>query len=78
MRFERFIESGFESRILEFDIAAARRYGEIMGHRRAIGLPMSVPDGQIAAIARVHRFAVATRNIRDFDNCGLSLINPFE
>ena len=35
-------------------------------------------DAQIAAIARVHDFAIATRNIKDFENCGLRLINPFD
>lgn len=38
---------------------------------------MSVLDGQIAAIARAHRLALATRNIRDFEDTGLELINPF-
>ena len=56
---------------------AARFYGELMGHRRRIGRPMSVPDGQIAAIARAHRFAVATGNVRDFEECGLEILNPF-
>ena len=39
---------------------------------------MSVPDGQIAAIALTNGFALATRNIKDFEHCGLELINPFE
>lgn len=38
---------------------------------------MSVLDGQIAAIARVHAFAVATRNVRGFEECGLALVDPF-
>ena len=48
-----------------------------MGGRREIGRPMSVPDGQIAAIARSRGYAVATRNVADFEDCGLSLVNPF-
>lgn len=36
-----------------------------------------LPDGQIASIARVHGFSVATRNIDDFESFGLQLINPF-
>ena len=39
---------------------------------------MGVPDGQIAAIARAHGMAIATRNIRDFTDCGLQVINPFD
>jgi len=38
---------------------------------------MSLPDGQIAAIAQVNDLALATRNIRDFETCEIELINPF-
>jgi hypothetical protein len=38
---------------------------------------MGVPDGQIAAIARSNQMAVATRNLRDFEECGLELLDPF-
>ena len=41
-------------------------------------LPTSVPDAQIAAIARVRGFAVATRNIKDFGHCGVKLMNPLD
>lgn len=77
-RFEQVVLVGFERRVLPFDLAAAHAYGEIMGHRRQIGRPMSPLDGQIAAVARVHRMAVATRNGRDFEECGLEIVNPFE
>jgi hypothetical protein len=39
---------------------------------------MSTLDGQIAAIARTHRLAVATRNVRDFELSGLEVVDPFE
>lgn len=77
-RFEQFIAQAFEERVLDFTASAARAYAEIMGHRKEAGHPMSQPDGQIASIAHVHGFAVATRNIKDFEDCGLELINPFE
>ncbi len=48
-RFEQFVTTAFESRILSFDEAAARIYGEIIGDRREIGMPLSDLDGQIAA-----------------------------
>lgn len=76
-RFERFVSLAFTQRILAFDEAAARSYGEIMGLRREIGRPMSVPDGQIAAIARANGLRLATRNTRDFTDCGIDLIEPF-
>ncbi len=76
-RFEEFLSAAFESRILSFDEEAARAYGEIRASRWQRGRPMSDFDGQIAAIARTRGFAVATRNVKDFEDCGLRLVNPF-
>ena len=67
----------FVQRVLVYDEAAARHYGEVMGLRKEMGRPMSVPDGQMVAIARVHGLTVATRNTRDFEDCGIDLIDPF-
>jgi len=77
-RFERFVTLAFDRRVLIYDETAARLYGELMGDRKELGLPMSVPDGQIAAIARRNHLAVATRNVLDFESCGIEVINPFE
>ena len=76
--FDRVLTSAFKHRILVFDEAAAHCYGQLMGHRKTIGHLLSVFDGQIAAITRVNQMSLATRNTRDFSDCGLSLINPFE
>ena len=77
-RFERFVVLAFDQRVLAYDESAARVYGELMGDRKQLGLPMSVPDGQIAAIARLNHMAVATRNVLDFEHCGIDVLNPFE
>ena len=76
-KFERFISEAFAERVLVYDEAAACTYGDLMGIRKELGRPMSVPDGQIAAIARSRGLAVATRNTRDFEDCGVDVINPF-
>jgi len=76
-RFEQFVATAFDQRILSFDEDAARIYGEILAHRRKIGRPMSNFDGQIAAIARSKGFGVATRNVKDFAECQIELVNPF-
>jgi predicted nucleic acid-binding protein len=76
-RFEHFVARGFEQRLLSFDDRAAHEYAEVMGHRKEIGRPLSISDGQIASVARANHLAVATRNVRDFEECGLELINPF-
>lgn len=77
-RFDRFVARGFKGRVLPFDEAAAHLYGQLMARRRSLGRPMSALDGQIAAIARAHHLAVATRNIADFEDCGLEVVHPFD
>ena len=77
-RFERFVALAFDRRVLAYDESAARIYGELMGDRKELGLPMSMPAGQIAAIARRNHLAVATRNVLDFEHCGIDVLNPFE
>jgi toxin FitB len=75
--FNQTILSAFKHRILSFDESAAHLYGKIMGQRKESGLPLSMPDGQISAIARAHGATIATRNIRDFIDCGVDLVDPF-
>lgn len=77
-RFAEFMERGFTSRILSFDEDAAWAYGDVMATRKRLGRPISVPDGQIAAIARTHQCAVATRHAGGFAETGVELINPWE
>ena len=77
-KFDQLVTRAFEQRVLTYDESAARVFGELMGERKELGRPMSLPDGQIAAIARVHHFALATRNVVDFEHCGVDVINPFE
>ncbi len=76
-RFKQFINKAFCYRILDFDKQAAILYGQIMGEGKLTGHPMNVLDGQIAAIALHHGFAVASRNVKDFNYCGVEIINPF-
>jgi predicted nucleic acid-binding protein len=68
----------FRERILPFDSAAAKTYAVIAADRRAAGRPISQLDCQIAAIARTQGAAVATRNVRDFEGCGLDVIDPWQ
>lgn len=64
-------------RILDFTEDAARAYAGLMARTRAHGRPMSSMDAMIASIALSRRAALATRNTRDFEACGLRLLNPF-
>jgi len=67
----------FVRRILDFDRRAAHRYAEIRARRGRVGKPISVMDGAIAAIASVHSMTLATRNVRDFGDLEIPLVDPF-
>lgn len=68
----------FRGRILPFDSPAAIAFARIAVARQRAGMPISAFDAQIAAIALVHRAALATRNMTDFRHCGLDLIDPWQ
>jgi len=72
-----FVED-FAGRILAFDSHAARAFSRIAVHRRVLGKPISHADAQIAAIAMVQGARLATRNVADFERCGVDLIDPWK
>lgn len=67
----------FAGRILPFDSAAAVSFAEIAANRRRAGKPISQADAQIAAIANSRGARLATRNVSDFQDCGIDVINPW-
>jgi toxin FitB len=68
----------FAGRILPFDSAAAAELAAILALRRQLGRPIGIHDAQIAAIARSRGMSVATRDIADFADCGVALIDPWK
>lgn len=70
-------EEDLEGRVLSFDRDAALPYAEIAVERQRIGRPISHFDAQIAAIARSRGAAVATRNVSDFEHCGVDIVDPW-
>lgn len=64
-------------KILSFDETAAVHYATIRAAKRRLGLSMSSLDAQIAAIALAAGAAVATRNVDDFEHCGVTVVNPW-
>ncbi|MCY3812045.1 MAG: PIN domain-containing protein [Gammaproteobacteria bacterium] len=58
--------------------AVARCAGALRGRFRRTGRTRTQADMLIAATAQVHQLPVATRNVRDFEGCGVALLNPFE
>ena len=74
---QHFLATELDQRILPFDGVAAREFGAVAAARRKAGLQIKVFDSQIAAIARAHRAAVATRDVADFEHSGVAIINPW-
>jgi predicted nucleic acid-binding protein len=67
----------FADRVLPFDTVAALEYGKFVARRDSVGRATGTMDGLIAAIAMAHGATIATRDVRGFDDAGVSLIDPF-
>jgi len=68
----------FGARLLPIDTRTAARWGAISGESEKRGTPLPVIDCLIAATALVHGLAVATRNVGDFERCGVTCVNPWD
>lgn len=74
---EGMIAEDFQGQILDFDLRAARQYGQVLAIRRGMGRPIREFDAQIAAVAKVYGATLATRNVNGFVGCGLKIIDPW-
>jgi predicted nucleic acid-binding protein len=64
-------------RVLAFDTEAALAYPDIAAGRKLSGKPISQIDAQIAAIVQSRGARLATRNVRDFADCGITIVDPW-
>lgn len=76
--FDEGIRPMFGTRVLDFDEDASIRYAELRSSMRAAGSAIGDVDAFIAAIARAHRFEVATRDVAPFAAAGVHVVNPFD
>lgn len=76
---ERRLTAALHSRVdvLPVTEEIARRAGELRGERRLAGRTNTMADMLIAATAAMHGMTLVTRNVRDFEGCGVKLENPF-
>ncbi|MEM6451102.1 MAG: type II toxin-antitoxin system VapC family toxin [Cyanobacteria bacterium P01_D01_bin.105] len=74
-RIERFLAE--QVVILPVTTETAKRAGELRGLLRKKGASRSQADMLIAATAQQHQLTVVTRNTKDFEGCGIPLLNPY-
>lgn len=60
-----------------WDAETGWRWAELLAQLRDLGKPMPIKDSLIAATALTHGLQLATRNRRDFEACGVELVDPF-
>ncbi|HEX5320712.1 MAG TPA: type II toxin-antitoxin system VapC family toxin [Stellaceae bacterium] len=77
-QFDRLIARTLGSRVHEFDALAAEAFAELAAIRRRLGRPLAGFDGLIASIAASRGASLATRDVGDFADCGVLLINPWD
>ena len=62
---------------LDFDSKVSSSWAHLLADLKANGYAMPIKDSLIAASAQEHHLTVATRNLRDFQMCGVAVLNPF-
>ncbi len=67
----------FQGRLLIIETTIADAWGRVMSRCSAIGRPIGVMDGFLAATAEVHVLTLVTRNVSDFTTSGVSLFSPW-
>ncbi len=73
-----FIEDAFRGRVLPFDETSAYLYGEIAADKEKSGFNTDAVDLMIAAICKNYNADLATRNVKDFKDCDIKIINPWK
>jgi toxin FitB len=62
---------------VEIDTVTASHWAGLVSRLQRQGRSMPVNDSLIAASALQHGLTIATRNSRDFQHCGVSIVDPF-
>jgi len=72
------IVSRFDHRILQLDIAIARRWGRMVESLELKGRKLPIIDSLIAATALEHDLTIVTQNILDFTDTGVTVLNIWD
>ena len=72
------LRARFSGRVLSVDVEIADRWGLFTAAAKGRGRPLSVIDGLLAATALHHNLAIVSRNVSDFSNVPVPVINPWK
>jgi toxin FitB len=72
------LRARFASRILSVDAAVADRWGLLAAGARTEGKSLSTIDGLLAATALQHNLTIVSRNVNDFANVRIQVLNPWQ
>ena len=75
---EAIFSADMAGRVLPYDSDAAGIHATIAAMRRARGRPISQPDAMIAGIVASRGAVLATRNVREFEGCGIDVVDPWD
>ena len=75
--FNRELLIDFSDRILPIDISIILLWGELVGELEKQGRKLPPLDSLIAATTKYHNYTLVTRNIKDFQEIDIIVINPF-
>lgn len=67
-----------EHRILSFDKASAKNWGTLLARLETKGRSLPIIDSMIAATAITHDCAIVTRNVSDFIDMDVLVIDPWD
>jgi toxin FitB len=65
-------------RLLPVTLAIAERWGDLAAQLKAKGRPRPVVDAVLAATAFEHDLVLVTRNVADYEDLGITILNPWE
>ena len=68
----------FEDRILAIDQRVAETWGIVMARGQKVGMRLNSIDAFLAATAETYALTLVTRNVKDFERIGISLLDPWE
>jgi len=72
------LQARFSGRILPIDAAVADRWGVLAADAKRKGKALSTIDALLAATALHYNLTVVSRNVSDFANTQVPVLNPWE